>query len=87
MDEMNKDEIKVVKNSTIYEIRLMVDGNEKETYTKEEILKLLDTIAIAIVNEQAELCITIRMCLPPSFVCIAAHSGCYSAFTSISNDF
>ncbi len=47
MDDMNKEEIKVVKNSTIYEIRLMVDGSEKETYTKEEILKLLDTIARA----------------------------------------
>lgn len=47
MDEMNKGEIKIVKNSTIYEIRLMVDGNEKEAYTKEEILKLLDTIARA----------------------------------------
>ncbi len=47
MDEMNKDEIKVVKNSTIYEIRLMVDADEKETYTKEEILKLLDTVARA----------------------------------------
>lgn len=47
MDEMNKEEIKVVKNSTIYEIRLMVDSSEKETYTKDEILKLLDTIARA----------------------------------------
>ena len=46
-EEMNNDEIKVVKNSTIYEIRLMVDSNEKETYTKDEILKLLDTIARA----------------------------------------
>ncbi len=46
-DEMNKDEIKIVKNSTIYEIRLMLDSEEKETYTKEEILKLLDTIARA----------------------------------------
>ena len=44
---MNKDEIKIVKNSTIYEIRLMLDADEKETYTKEEILKLLDTIARA----------------------------------------
>ncbi len=47
MDEMNKDEIKIVKNSTIYEIRLMLDVDGKETYTKEEILKLLDTIARA----------------------------------------
>ena len=44
---MNKYEIKIVKNSTIYEIRLMVDSEEKETFTKEEILKLLDAIARA----------------------------------------
>lgn len=47
MDEMNKDEIKIVKNSTIYEIRLMLDTDDKEMYTKDEILKLLDTIARA----------------------------------------
>jgi hypothetical protein len=47
MDEMNKDEIKIVKNSTIYEIWLMLDTDDKETYTKDEILKLLDTIARA----------------------------------------
>lgn len=47
MDGMNKDEIRLVKNSTIYEIRLMLDADEKETYTKEEILKTLDTIARA----------------------------------------
>ena len=52
MDEMNKDEIKIVKNSTIYEIRLMLDVDGKETYTKEEILKLLDTIARAKETEQ-----------------------------------
>ena len=42
---MNKDEIKIIKNATIYEIRLMLDSDERETYTKEEILKILDTIA------------------------------------------
>lgn len=46
-EEMNQDEIRIVKNSTIYEIRLMLDVDDKETYTKEEILKLLDTIARA----------------------------------------
>ena len=44
---MNKEEMKVVKNSTIYEIRLMVDADDKENYSKDEILKLLDTIARA----------------------------------------
>ena len=47
MDEMNMDEIKIIKNSTIYEIRLMLDTDDRETYTKDEILKLLDTIARA----------------------------------------
>ncbi len=47
VNEMNKEEIKIVKNSTIYEIRLMLDSEEKENFTKEEILKLLDTIARA----------------------------------------
>lgn len=31
----------------LYEIRLMIDADEKETYTKEELLQLLDTIARA----------------------------------------
>ena len=47
MEVMNEKEIKIVKNSTIYEIRLMLDVDNKETYTKDEILKLLDTIARA----------------------------------------
>lgn len=47
IDEMNKEEIKIVKNSTIYEIRLMFDSEEKETFTKDEVFKLLDTIARA----------------------------------------
>lgn len=45
--EMTEKERKDTKMSTIYEIRLMVDGEEKENYTKAEILKLLDTIARA----------------------------------------
>lgn len=44
---MNERERKDTMMSTLYEIRLMVDADEKETYTKEEILKLLDTIARA----------------------------------------
>lgn len=45
--DMNERERKDTMMSTLYEIRLMVDADEKETYTKEEILKLLDTIARA----------------------------------------
>ena len=47
MEIMNKEEIKIVKNSTIYEIRLLVDADEKENYTKKEVLQLLDTVARA----------------------------------------
>lgn len=39
-EEMNKDEIKIVKNSTIYEIRLMLDVDDKETYTKEDAVRI-----------------------------------------------
>lgn len=44
---MEKEEMKVVKNSIIYEIRLLVDADDKENYTKDEILKLLDTVTRA----------------------------------------
>lgn len=45
--DMNERERKDTMMSTLYEIRLMVDADSKETYTKEEILNLLDTIARA----------------------------------------
>ena len=51
MDAMTEKERRDTKMSTLYEIRLMVDTDEKETYTKDEILKLLDTIARAKENE------------------------------------
>lgn len=44
---MNEKEIKIVKNSTIYEIRLVFSNSEKEDYKKEEILEMLDKIALA----------------------------------------
>ena len=47
MDVMNEKEIKIVKNSTIYEIRLAFATGEKEDYKKEEILEMLDKIALA----------------------------------------
>ena len=47
MEVMNEKEIKIVKNSTIYEIRLAFASDEKETYKKEEILEMLDKIALA----------------------------------------
>lgn len=33
--------------SIIYEIRLLIDAEEKDTFGKDEILKLLDTVARA----------------------------------------
>lgn len=45
--DMTERERKDTMMSTLYEIRLMVDADSKATYTKEEILNLLDTIARA----------------------------------------
>lgn len=45
--DMNERERKDTMMSTLYEIRLMVDADDKGTYTKYEILKLLGTIARA----------------------------------------
>lgn len=44
---MTQDELNVSKLATIYQLRLLIDSNEKEQYTKEELLKLLDEIARA----------------------------------------
>ena len=38
-------ERKDIRMDTIYEVRLGIDADDKEVYTKEEILKLLDTVA------------------------------------------
>jgi len=51
MVDMNEKERKDARVAMIYEIRLIVDADEKETYTKEEILKLLDTVARAKEND------------------------------------
>lgn len=40
-------EMKTVKMSTLYELRLLFAQGEKEQYTKEEIVELLDKIATA----------------------------------------
>ena len=54
MEVMNEKEIKIVKNSTIYEIRLAFASGEKEDYKKEEILEMLDKIALAKEQEQSK---------------------------------
>ncbi|RKJ79180.1 hypothetical protein D7X33_08535 [Butyricicoccus sp. 1XD8-22] len=38
-------ERKDTQKALIYDIRLLVDASEKETYTKQELLSLLDQIA------------------------------------------
>ncbi|MBQ4346928.1 MAG: hypothetical protein IJC39_00570 [Firmicutes bacterium] len=38
-------EIKRIELSTVYELRLQIDDSEKTTFTKEEILQILDQYA------------------------------------------
>ena len=39
-------EMKKIELATLYELRLTISESEKEKYTKEELLQLLDQIAI-----------------------------------------
>lgn len=45
VEEMTEKERKDVRTALIYEMRLLFDAEDKETFTKGEILKLFDTIA------------------------------------------
>lgn len=47
MNDMTEKERNDVKMATLYELRLSVSQSSKEQYTKEEILQMLDTIALA----------------------------------------
>lgn len=47
MDDMTEKERSDVKMATLYELRLTISQSNKEEYTREELLQLLDTIAIA----------------------------------------
>lgn len=47
MEEMSEIEMKTVKMSTLYELRLLFAQGDKEQYTREEIVELLDKIATA----------------------------------------
>lgn len=42
----SENEIKKIELATLYELRLTISEGEKKEYTKEEILELLDQIAI-----------------------------------------
>ncbi len=47
MEEMTEREMQSVKMSTLYELRLIFTNREKTEYTKDEIVELLDKIAMA----------------------------------------
>lgn len=47
MQEMTEKERKDSQMATLYELGLMFTQSEKEQYTKQEIVELLDKIAIA----------------------------------------
>ena len=47
MEEMTEKEMKTVQMSTLYELRLLFAQEDKEQYTKKEIVELLDKIATA----------------------------------------
>ncbi len=40
-------EYKVIEKATLYDLRLIFSSGEKDTYTREEIVELLDKIAMA----------------------------------------
>lgn len=45
--EVSKEEMQKIEKATIYDIRLIFTNGEKKDYTKEEIVELLDKIAMA----------------------------------------
>lgn len=47
MEEMTDKERKDTKMATLYELRLIFSQGEKDQYSREEILELLDKIATA----------------------------------------
>lgn len=44
---MSKEEMQKIEKATIYDIRLIFTSGEKKEYTKDEIVELLDKIAMA----------------------------------------
>ncbi|MBD5101995.1 MAG: hypothetical protein HDT27_04715 [Subdoligranulum sp.] len=44
---MTPEEITIVARATLFDLRLILTNSEKEQYTREEIVELLDKIAIA----------------------------------------
>lgn len=54
MEAMTEKERKDTKMATLYELRLIFTQGEKEQYSREEIVELLDKIATAKESEQTE---------------------------------
>lgn len=46
MEEMTEKERQDTKMATLYELRLIISQGEKETYTKNELLEMVDMIAM-----------------------------------------
>ena len=44
---LTEKEYKVIEKATIYDLRLIFSSGEKDIYTREEIVELLDKIAMA----------------------------------------
>lgn len=44
---LTEKDYKVIEKATIYDLRLIFSNGEKDTYTREEIVELLDKIAMA----------------------------------------
>ena len=45
--EMTEKEMQTVRKATLYDLRLIFTSGEKKNYTKEELVELLDKIALA----------------------------------------
>lgn len=44
---LTEEDYRVIEKATIYDLRLIFSNGEKDTYTREEIVELLDKIAMA----------------------------------------
>lgn len=49
---MTDRERKDIQKAQLYDLRLLIKNSEKDTYTKEELMDLFDTIALAKDQEQ-----------------------------------
>lgn len=48
----SKEEMKVIEKAAMFDFRLVVKQSEKETYTREELLDLIDTVVLSKDQEQ-----------------------------------